>query len=222
MKKRMCFGILMALLFLLCLPLHPTLAKDANVKDCFEGKGDCSQLGGKVPSEKGKPEKNSDETGNQQAKKDVDSISPGTSLVKMFLALIVILVLIYGTLKFLSSRTRSFQQNRTMQNLGGISVGQNKSVQLVRIGNKLYMIGVGDNVELLQEIEDEDVRQEMLREVNDSISGGASEMFSNLFAKSPTSSKNKLKINFITELDRLKANRNKLIRKREEEEERHE
>lgn len=42
-----------------------------------------------------------------------------------------------------------------MQNLGGISVGSQKSVQLVKVGNSLYLVGVGEDVNMLKEITDE-------------------------------------------------------------------
>ena len=41
-----------------------------------------------------------------------------------------------------------------MKNMGGISLGQQKSVQLVVIGNQYYLIGVGDDIRLLKEITD--------------------------------------------------------------------
>ena len=41
-----------------------------------------------------------------------------------------------------------------MKNMGGISLGQHKSIQLVVIGETYYLIGVGDDISLLKEITD--------------------------------------------------------------------
>ena len=41
-----------------------------------------------------------------------------------------------------------------MKNMGGISLGQQKSIQLVVIGEAYYLIGVGDDIRLLKEITD--------------------------------------------------------------------
>lgn len=75
-------------------------------------------------------------------------------LVQLFLALGVVLFLIYMLLRFMNNRTRSFQANRTIQTLGGTGVGQNRSVQIVRVGDRILVVGVGDTVQLLREITD--------------------------------------------------------------------
>ena len=75
-------------------------------------------------------------------------------LVQLFLALGVVLFLIYMLLRFMNNRTRSFQANRTIQTLGGTGVGQNRSVQIVRVGDRILVVGVGETVQLLQEITD--------------------------------------------------------------------
>ena len=49
-------------------------------------------------------------------------------------------------LKFVNRKNRMYQQNRLMKNMGGISLGQHKSIQLVVIGESYYLIGVGDDI----------------------------------------------------------------------------
>lgn len=75
-------------------------------------------------------------------------------LLQLFLALGFVLFLIYMLLKFMNNRSRSFQGNRTIQTLGGTGVGQNRSVQIVRVGDRILVVGVGETVQLLQEITD--------------------------------------------------------------------
>ncbi len=43
--------------------------------------------------------------------------------------------------------------------MGGTNVGSSKSVQVVKVGNQLFVIGVGDNVQLLSEITGQEKQQ---------------------------------------------------------------
>ena len=108
-----------------------------------------------------------------------------------------------------------------LENLGGISVGQNKSIQLVRIGSRLYIIGVGDNVEMLQEITDESVIQEMMEQEKDEAT---SHSFLKPFLSLPASKKDDhskegkqdFTALFSRELNKLKQNRKQLEQKKQE------
>jgi flagellar protein FliO/FliZ len=42
-----------------------------------------------------------------------------------------------------------------MKNLGGTNLGGNRSVQMIKVGNSILVVGIGENVELLKEINDE-------------------------------------------------------------------
>ncbi|WP_068774636.1 flagellar biosynthetic protein FliO [Paenibacillus sp. FJAT-26967] len=72
---------------------------------------------------------------------------------KVIFFLILIIGLFYGIMKVLSKKN-SLRPHRTMQSLGGVPLGQNKSIQVVEIGNALYVVGVGDNIQLLEKIAD--------------------------------------------------------------------
>ncbi|MGE7110865.1 flagellar biosynthetic protein FliO [Lysinibacillus sp. NPDC047702] len=74
--------------------------------------------------------------------------------IKMVLALIFVVALFYGLMKFLNKRNLNFQRNQLVQNLGGLSLGAQKSVQLLQVGKTLYLVGVGEDVQLLREITD--------------------------------------------------------------------
>lgn len=77
------------------------------------------------------------------------------SLVVVILALAVVIVLIMLLIRFLASRNPLWTRAGAIRHLGGIGVGQQKSVQLVQVGGKLYVIGVGNDIRLLDKIEDE-------------------------------------------------------------------
>jgi flagellar protein FliO/FliZ len=84
---------------------------------------------------------------------DIDSDGYWKNLLFVFFVLIVILGMIILLIRFLSIKNRSWMSNRSIKSLSGIQLGQNKSVQVVEIGRSIYVIGVGDNVELIEKID---------------------------------------------------------------------
>lgn len=83
-------------------------------------------------------------------------------IVRVVVVLALIIGLIYILLK-LFNRTKQFnKQGEVLVNLGGLSLGTNKSVQMLKVGEKIYLIGVGDDVSILTEVTDEDIKQQML------------------------------------------------------------
>lgn len=74
--------------------------------------------------------------------------------VKMILALGFVILLLYGLLRFVNSRNKTFQQNQLIQNLGGVGLSQGKSVQLLKVGNSLILVGIGEDITVLKEISD--------------------------------------------------------------------
>ncbi|MBD7983541.1 flagellar biosynthetic protein FliO [Sporosarcina sp. Sa2YVA2] len=95
-----------------------------------------------------------------RSKSEAASGSSWGDYVRMIFAFIFVIALLLALLKFLNRKNRMFEQHRLMKNMGGLSLGQQKSVQLVMIGDTYYLVGVGDEVRLLKEIVDpEEVRQ---------------------------------------------------------------
>ncbi len=85
-----------------------------------------------------------------------DSLSiTAWDFIKMIFALGFIIFLIYVLLKFVTKKNRVFQQGQAIVNLGGTNLGQNKSVQMVKVGNRVLVVGVGESITLLKEIDDE-------------------------------------------------------------------
>lgn len=74
--------------------------------------------------------------------------------IRMIFSFLFVIGLLLALLKFLNRRNRMFDQHRLMKNIGGLSLGQQKSIQLVHIGNSYYLVGVGNEVQLLKEITD--------------------------------------------------------------------
>jgi len=105
-----------------------------------------------------KPEACNDKTDPAAKKEDTVVSAAGDvsawEYIKMVLALIFVVALFYALMKFLNKRNLNFQRNQLVQNLGGLSLGAQKSVQLLQVGKTLYLVGVGEDVQLLREITD--------------------------------------------------------------------
>ena len=98
---------------------------------------------------------------SESEKDKTEAPSEGVSVnawdyIKMVFALLFVIVLLYGLLRFVNNRNKSFQHNQLIQNLGGAGVGQGKSIQLMQVGNSLFLVGIGENITLLKEITDPD------------------------------------------------------------------
>ncbi|MGM8364126.1 flagellar biosynthetic protein FliO [Virgibacillus sp. W0181] len=213
MRKKRYISVLMFLflgMFVLSTTVH---AEVPNVKDCLDGSADCPELGETNDAEM--------ELNDEAQTKGTNSQSIVFDLIKMVFALLLVLALIYFLLKFLNKRSKLYQQVKALENMGGISVGQNKSIQIVRIGSKLYVIGVGENVELLQEITDETLKQELF--TNDQTDESKpTAMFNNLFnQKSNKGSSKKFNQLFSNELDKLKKTRKEIIDQQKKKEDEH-
>lgn len=72
--------------------------------------------------------------------------------VKMIFSFAIVIGLLYLVLNWIKRNGTTFNKNSLVTSLGGTSVGSNKSVQLIKIGNSVYVVGVGENVTLLKEI----------------------------------------------------------------------
>ncbi|MFC7392561.1 flagellar biosynthetic protein FliO [Scopulibacillus cellulosilyticus] len=112
-------------------------------------------------------------SGNQSngIKSQADMPAKKANLFVVFLKLIgalaVIIALIYFLYKVLGKKTKAFREYGAIKNIGGVSVGPNRSVQLVRVGGEILVVGVGDNVQLLKEITDESVIRDLLEKTDE-------------------------------------------------------
>jgi flagellar protein FliO/FliZ len=65
---------------------------------------------------------------------------------------VLIIALLFFVLKYLSKKTRMYQAGGPIHGLGGHSLGNNRSLQMVMIGETLYIVGVGEDVNLIRTI----------------------------------------------------------------------
>lgn len=89
-----------------------------------------------------------------------------TDFLQMIFATVFVIGLLYMTLKLINKKSRSYKSSQLIDNLGGTTLGSNRSVQLVKVGNRILVVGVGENIQLLTEIDDEDECQRIVEEFN--------------------------------------------------------
>jgi flagellar protein FliO/FliZ len=90
-------------------------------------------------------------------------------LLRVLFVLGVIVVLIVLVLRFIAKRNRNWGMNRTLRSLGGFSLGTNKSMQIVEWNDRIYVLGIGENVTLLESITEPDIVAALLAE-HDTVS----------------------------------------------------
>jgi flagellar protein FliO/FliZ len=82
--------------------------------------------------------------------------APTVSIVPYFIKFIfsfaLIIVLLLYVLKYLKKKTASHQMGGPFHSLGSHPLGQNRSIQMVMIGETLYIVGVGENINLIRSI----------------------------------------------------------------------
>ncbi|MCH1623772.1 flagellar biosynthetic protein FliO [Ferdinandcohnia quinoae] len=117
---------------------------------------------------------------NQQKKEIVNEDNPPAvgsatnelgigDFLKLIFTTIFIIALIYFLLKFVNKRNRVFNQYKFMENIGGTSLGTNRSIQLIKVGKRILVVGVGESIQLLKEIDDHDEMNEILEHHNTSL-----------------------------------------------------
>lgn len=110
--------------------------------------------------------------GDPNANKDVPNLGGGLESFYMILKVIGVLIFIIGIffvlVRLLARKNQSAAFGRPVRSIGGVPLGQNKSLQIVSIGKALYIVGVGENIQLLDKIDDE----ETVAELTELLSGG--------------------------------------------------
>ncbi|RUS46363.1 flagellar biosynthetic protein FliO [Cohnella sp. AR92] len=88
----------------------------------------------------------------------------GWDMFRILLVLGLIVALIIFVLRFIGKKNRGWWINRSLRSLGGVAVGTNKSLQIVEWNGRIYVLGVGENVSLLEVISDTDTVAALLAE----------------------------------------------------------
>jgi flagellar protein FliO/FliZ len=76
------------------------------------------------------------------------------NLLKVVFVLAVIVILIVLLIRFLGRRNQTMMSGRSIRTLGAMGLGPNKSIQIIELGGSLYLIGVGENISMMDKITD--------------------------------------------------------------------
>ncbi|MDQ0876430.1 flagellar protein FliO/FliZ [Paenibacillus sp. V4I3] len=85
-----------------------------------------------------------------------DSFNSFGMIVKVIFFLVLIILLFFVLMKYIAKKNKGTMFGNSIRSLGGVPLGQNKSIQIVEIGHSLFVVGVGENIQLLDKINDAD------------------------------------------------------------------
>jgi flagellar protein FliO/FliZ len=128
------------------LPLSVAKAKEGTVYEQFEKESPADQSETKAIPEPAKA-----------------SVVPYA--LKFIGSFLLILLLLFIVLKFLSKKTKMYAGGGPFHALGGHSLGNNRSLQMVMVGDTLYLLGVGEDVNLIRTIPPGEEQRRLLESV---------------------------------------------------------
>jgi flagellar protein FliO/FliZ len=139
-------------------------------------------------------------------------------IFRMVFALLFVAGLLYGLLRVINKKNRGYQHGQTIENLGGTPLGGNRSVQMVRIGEKIYILGVGDSVQLLNVIDDKEEYSKLIEEHNQKLElqiapmDVAVKLMNKWKVKSAKQTSHSFRSQFQEQLEQLKEERKKVTK----------
>jgi len=101
------------------------------------------------------------------------------SLLKMIFVLILIIGLIYLLVKFMARKNQNLFGKRTVRVLSGVQLAANKSLQIVEIGGTVYVLGVGEDVRLIDKITDPEAAKAVIEQFQVQDSGAMPSVINN-------------------------------------------
>lgn len=203
--KRVIRCLLLFLLFVTFTPfVHAATDPDISVSDCI-GKGtDCDEK---------KPVAEDENKLVTTTEMDEPKGLTAKDFIRTILAFAFVIGLLVWLLRFMNKRNRSFDQNRLMTNMGGVPLGQHKSIQLVKMGNHYFVVGVGENVQLLKEIDDPNEIADILARTdqgNEVQKGIIAQLYNRFFSKNdkyPNEETSNFSQLFSSHIDEIKSER---------------
>lgn len=137
-------------------------------------------------------------------------------IFRMFFALLFVAGLLFVLLRVINKKNRGYQHGQIIENIGGTPLGGNRSVQMVRIGETIYIVGVGDTVQLLNVIDDREEYNRLMKEHNEKVDQQlvpmdfAAKLMDKWKLKSPKQTSQSFSSHFQEQLEELKKDRQKV------------
>ncbi|WAA10726.1 flagellar biosynthetic protein FliO [Fervidibacillus albus] len=148
MKQKIVHLVLFALIFSFSSPVFST--------DVFAQSDSNTSVSDWIEQQNNSEENGEEEKEMHSDEETVDRVGIGVSdVIKSILALVFVLFLLLTVMKWIQRKNAQFPTTQIIRPIGGLNLGGNRSIQILKIGNKLYVIGVGETVELLKEIDEQ-------------------------------------------------------------------
>ncbi|WP_062048737.1 flagellar biosynthetic protein FliO [Bacillus sp. JCM 19034] len=97
-----------------------------------------------------------------------EDVFPKQNTFRIFIqtiaALAFVIFLLYMFLRFVGKRSQSFRSTQMLQNIGGAQLGTNRSIQIIRVNDRIFVVGVGESIHLLKEITDPEEVTKMIEQ----------------------------------------------------------
>ncbi|MCI3919013.1 flagellar biosynthetic protein FliO [Paenibacillus sp. TRM 82003] len=87
------------------------------------------------------------------------------NIVSVIVTLAVIVGIIVLLIRFLAAKNKGWSGDRSLRVHAGVALGQHKSLQIVEIGDAVYIVGVGDDITLLDKIDDPERAEALLASI---------------------------------------------------------
>ncbi|KAB8138749.1 hypothetical protein F9U64_03785 [Gracilibacillus oryzae] len=159
----------------------------------------------------------------EQAISSIQSPNLLGTLFQLIVALVVVVGLIYFIANFVKKRNRYLGRNQVVKSYGGITLGTNRSLQIVRIGERYFAVGLAENIELLLEITDNETIDQIKQ--SDEYQTQPIDFFKAKIKKRDNDDKTETKKEFghlfNKELQEMKEGRKKMLQKMKEMEKDH-
>jgi flagellar protein FliO/FliZ len=102
------------------------------------------------------------QSGGQDVSRTMAGMSVTEMLLRVIVSLIFIIVIFVVLIKVLTQKRNKWFAGRTVRSLGGVSLGPNKSLQVIEAGGAVYIVGVGDNISLIDKVDDPEAMEVLL------------------------------------------------------------
>lgn len=137
-------------------------------------------------------------------------------IFRMIFALLFVAGLLFVLLRVINKKNRGYQHGQIIENMGGTPLGGNRSIQMVRIGETIYIVGVGDTVQLLNVIDDREEYNRLMEEHNEKVDQQlvpkdfVTMLMNKWKSRSPKQKPQSFSIHFQEQLEELKKDRQKV------------
>ncbi|MFE8699087.1 flagellar biosynthetic protein FliO [Cytobacillus sp. FJAT-54145] len=157
--RRQIMVLLLVMIALLGFEIEAYAEQLNSVKDCIQHPEKCSE------NQINPADDSSEEQEGQTSNVGLNI----WDFLKMIIATIFVVALLYFLLKFINKKSRLYKTSQLVENLGGTTLGANRSVQIIKVGNRVLIVGVGENIQLLKEIEDEEEALQIIQDHNNRL-----------------------------------------------------